>query len=91
MVYQLLWVKAEAKFVEGQQWYYLTQSKGDKWVHTFPKSISLKGSIIARLEFELIYYNVAVQHIINYTMRTPPTCICIIALKYMRRQGQKNS
>ena len=35
--------------------------KGDKWVHTFPKGISPKVNVIARLEFELATYDVAVQ------------------------------
>ena len=31
-------------------------------VHIFRKSISPKVNVIAQLEFELIYYKVAVQH-----------------------------
>ena len=42
----------------------------DKEVHAFPKSITLKVNLIARLEFELTYYNVAVQHISNYATST---------------------
>ena len=34
----------------------------NKDVHTFFKGISLKVNVIARLEFELAYYKVAVQH-----------------------------
>ena len=37
----------------------------------FPKVISLKVNIIAQLEFELTNYDVAVQHISHYAMRTP--------------------
>ena len=33
---------------------------GDKRVHTFPKGISPKVNVIARLEFELINYDVVV-------------------------------
>ena len=46
--------------------------KGDKGVHTFPKSISLKVNVIVRLEFELAYYNVADQHVNHYTKSTSP-------------------
>ena len=36
--------------------------------HTFPKGISPKVNVIAWLEFELVYYNVALEHIRYYTM-----------------------
>ena len=36
---------------------------GDKKVHVFPKGISPNMNVIARLEFELAYYDVAVHHI----------------------------
>ena len=45
---------AQAIFLEQQGWY-LTNS----WVHTFPKGISAKVNAIARLEFELTYYDSA--------------------------------
>ena len=35
------------------KWYYLTYSKEDKEVHTFPKGISTKVNVIAWLEFKL--------------------------------------
>ena len=35
-------------------------------VHTFPYGISLKANVIAQLEFEFVFYNVAV----HYTMET---------------------
>ena len=35
---------------------------GDKSVHAFQKGISLKVNIIAWLEFELTYHDIAVQH-----------------------------
>ena len=41
-------------------------------VHTFPKDISLKMNVIVRLEFELAYNNVAVQHIYHYTLGILP-------------------
>ena len=39
------------------QWYYLTQNLEDKGVHIFPKGIFSKVNIIARLQFELTYYD----------------------------------
>ena len=39
-------------------WYYLTQRWEDKEV---PEGIFLKKNVIARLEFELAYYDSAVQ------------------------------
>ena len=50
-------------------WYYLTHSWEDKWVHTFPKCILL---VIPRLEFELAYYDSAVNCFNHYTAKTPP-------------------
>ncbi len=38
--------------------------------HTLLKGINLKMNIIAQLDFELTYYNVAIQHIINYATGT---------------------
>ena len=38
----------------------------DKGFHTFPKGISPKVNIMAWLEFELAYYNYAVQHFNHY-------------------------
>ena len=43
----------------------------DKEVHMFSSYISLKVNVIERLEFELAYYNVAVQHVSYYITRTP--------------------
>ena len=42
----------------------------DKEVDAFSKGINPKVNIIAWQEFELIYYDVAVQHINHYTMGT---------------------
>ena len=36
---------------------------GDKGVHAFHKSVSKKMKVIVRLEIELAYYIVAVQHV----------------------------
>ena len=41
-------------------------------VHTFSKCICLKVNIIAWLEFELAYFEAAVQHFNHCTMWTPP-------------------
>ena len=53
-----------------QQWYYLTHSWEDKGVHTFPKSICPKVNVIARLEYELAYYDSALHRFNHYTTRT---------------------
>ena len=44
----------------------------DKEVHTFPKSISSKVNVIASLEFEHAYYDVAVLHVSHDATGTPP-------------------
>ena len=49
----------------------LEEAWEDKGVHTFSKGISLKGNVITRLEFELVYNNSAVQrfnHYITWTL-----------------------
>ena len=43
----------------------------DKGVHIFPKSSDPKVTAIARLEFELVYYDVAVYHVNHYATETP--------------------
>ena len=48
---------AKAILLEEQLWYYLTHSWEDKGVHTFPKGICPKVNVIARLEYELAYYD----------------------------------
>ena len=40
-------------------------------VHTFPKGICPKVNIIARLEYELAYYDSAVHRFNHYTTKTP--------------------
>ena len=52
----------KAILIEEQQWYYLIQSWRDKRVYAFPNVISPKVNVIAQLEFELTYYEVAIQH-----------------------------
>ena len=45
-------------------------------VHILLKGISAKVNVIARLEFELAYYDIAVQHVIHSTTRTSPESNC---------------
>ena len=53
---------AKGTHLEEQEWYYLTYSWEDKGgVHTSPKSICPKVNVIARLDFELTYYDSTVQ------------------------------
>ena len=63
---------AKAILVEEQSWYYLTHSWEDKGVHNFPKGICPKVNVIARLEYELAYYDSAVHRFNHYTTRTSP-------------------
>ena len=42
-----------------------------KGVHAFPKSINPKVNAITQLEFELPYYDAAVQHISHDTTGAP--------------------
>ena len=44
-------------------------------VHTFLKGISLKVNVIAWLDLELTYYDIAVQHVDSYTSETPPEVV----------------
>ena len=62
-----------AKAILLEEQCYLTHSWEDKGVHTFPKGICPKVNVIARLEYELAYYDSAVHRFNNYTTRTPPT------------------
>ena len=62
MAYQPSWVfNAKAILEEEQLWYYLTHSWMKKEFHTSSKDISPKVNVIARLEFELGYYEAAVK------------------------------
>ncbi len=68
MAYQPSWVNNN---IEEQYWYYLTHSWKDKGVHTFPNGICSKVNVIARLEYELAYYDSAVHRFNHYATRTP--------------------
>ena len=61
--------------VEEQQWYYLTHSWKDKRVHAFLRGINPKVKVIAWLEFELVYYDVAVLHFSHFNTGEPSPCI----------------
>ena len=66
-------------FLEEQKWYYLTHSWEDKRVHTFLKGLCPKVNVIARLGYELAYYDSAVHRFNHYTTRTTPAaflCNC---------------
>ena len=74
---------AKTILLEEQSWYYLTHSWEDKGVHTFPKGICPKVNVIARLEYELAYYDSAVHRFNHYTTRTPPDIFWKIDLKVL--------
>ena len=73
MAYQLFlgYLMPKPLLREEQQWYYLTHSWEDKGVHTFPKGICPKVNVVARLEYELAYYDSAVHRFNHYPTRTP--------------------
>ena len=62
---------AKAILLEEQKWYYLTHSCEDKGVNTLPKGICPKVNVIARLEYELAYYDSAIHRFNHYNTRTP--------------------
>ena len=43
-------------------------------VHTFPYGVYPKVNVIARLEFELTFYDAVLLNVSNYAMRTPHLC-----------------
>ena len=63
---------AKSILLEEQQWHYLTHSWEDKGVHTFPEGICPKVNVIARLEYELAFYDSAVRRFNHYTTMTTP-------------------
>ena len=63
-------LNSKAIHVKEQQLYYLTHNSRDKGVHTFPKAISLKMNIKVKLEFELTYLKITVQHFSHYATET---------------------
>ena len=65
-------LNAKAILQEEQKWNYLTHSWKDKGVHIFPKGIYPKVNVIERLEYELAYYDSAVQRFNHYATKTLP-------------------
>ena len=61
---------AKVILVEELLWYALTDSWGDKWLHTFPKGISMKVNLIDRLDFDHAYHHVTIQQVCYYTTGT---------------------
>ena len=57
----------------------------DKGVRTFFKGINLKVIVIARLELELTYYDIVLQHVSHYaTGISPPKkhpCLCHLSIR----------
>ena len=51
--------------------YYLTHSRRDKVVYTFPKGICPKINVTAQLEFEFANFDSSVQRFNHYFTRTP--------------------
>ena len=78
MAYQLFLGYLMPKPFSLEEQYYLTHSWEDKGGgHTFPKSICPKVNVIARLEYELAYYDSEVHRFNHYTTRTPPERECM--------------
>ena len=71
----------KAILLEEHLWYYLTRSWEGKVVKTFHKSICPKVNLIARLEFELAYYESVVHRFNHYSQRK----ISIIDINENRR------
>ena len=51
----------------------LTDFWNEKGVHAFLKSISPEVNVTGRLEFELAYFEAAVEHFSHYTTGTLPS------------------
>ena len=66
MEYQLSWViQCQTILVEELYLYYSWE------VRNFPEGISSKTSVIMRLEFELAYNDITVQHVSHMTRGVP--------------------
>ena len=63
---------AKSIFLQKHKWQYLTHCWEDKGVHAFTKGICPKVNEIARLEFELAYYDCVVRRFDHYSMRIFP-------------------
>ena len=65
----MAWIRQREKLKRETKSLLIAKKKdnnGDKGLHTFPKSISLKLNVVARLEFELAYFEAVVQHCSHY-------------------------
>ena len=60
-----------------------THSCRDKGVHAFLKGISPKVNGIMKLEFELVYNNIAVQHVRHKAMGIPHLYKWSLIIRYM--------
>ena len=60
-------------FIEELSWCYLTHIWGGVYVLNCIEGISPKVNVIAALEFELVYNDVAVQHVSHYDTETHPS------------------
>ena len=80
----------KAILLEELEWYYLTHTWEDKGVHTFPKGICPKVNVIARLEFELAYYDSAVHRFNHYTMRTPLEILEKLGLSILQERRMRD-
>ena len=67
MAYQPLWIIQSQNILVEEP-----LAGGNKGVYNFPRGISPKENVIARLEFELAYNDIVVQHVNHYTSETPP-------------------
>ena len=54
----------------------ITHGWVDKRVHTFPKGISPKVNVIARLEFELIYFKMQSSTLVITPQELAPLLFC---------------
>ena len=61
----------------------------DEGVHTFPKGISPKMKPVARLEFELAYYDVVVLNVSCHAMGTPLRCFVMLTISKNRLELPK--
>ena len=59
---------------------------GDKRVRALPKDFSLKMNVNALQEFELTYYNVAVQHVSHPATGTASFSVVLVLLSLFRNK-----
>ena len=92
MAYQVFWViQFKSIFVELQKYNNLTSCWGDKGPHVFPKGISSKVNVIARLEFELVNYDIATQHVSYFTTGVLPRLSFNVLIVAFQKEAQRKS